>query len=187
MSATRSPDRFRRDNDGVSEVVGYLFSFVIAVIILVASMATFRVVSEAGDQFAAHAEFEDIANRVAAAVLDAFELGAVLRETHGTVTSGSVDSFEYTKSLDVPAEFRGYRYTVTIDNQYVYVESTDDRIAANSTTFKADEVLAPTGTCNQSYIVCAIEGSVPAGQSQVDVRYLYDPNASPFVNKIVIS
>lgn len=185
MSGTRR--RFSADEGGVSEVVGYLFSFVIAFMILVASMATFQVIAESGDRLAAQAEFGDVANRVAAAILDAFEIGAAARDTVGTVTSGNVTPLLYQRSLDVPPEFRGFEYTVEVDARYVYVNSTDDSIRTNSTTFKADQVLDDTGSCAVTIIVCAIEGSVPAGHDAVVVSYRYDPTTTPPVNKIEIS
>lgn len=185
MSGTRR--RFSADEDGVSEVVGYLFSFVIAFLILVASMATFDEIAEAGDRLAAHAEFGDIANRVAAAVLDAFEIGSAARDTFGTVTSGNITTLLYERNLDVPPEFRGYRYTIQVDPRYVYVNSTDDQIRVNSTTFKAEQVLVTSGSCDVTYIVCHVQGGTPAGMDKVVVSYRYDPTTSPPVNQITLS
>ncbi len=186
MSGT--PRRFADDDVGVSEVIGYLFSFVIAFLILIASMATFNIIAESGDRLAAHAEFGDIANRVAAAVLDAFEIGSEARDTYGTVTSGQGPALLYTRTLDVPPEFRGFRYTVDLDTESVSVVSVDGQIQATSTTFKAGEVLpAPADDCTTDHIVCAIGGSVPAGNDEVVVSYHYDTTVSPPVNKIEIT
>jgi hypothetical protein len=177
---------FRQDETAVSEVIGYILSFAISFMILVASMATFSIIAEQGDRLAAAAEMRDVSNRVAASVLHAFEVGSNVRATQGDVDSSVVTPLVYGRSLDIPQQVQGFTFGLEIDSRYVYANSTDGSIRVNSTTFKADIVLAPAGTCTAAYVVCRLGGAVPPGSSQAVVTYMYDASGIPLVNEITI-
>jgi len=177
-------DRFRCNESGVSEVLGYIMAFFVSFLVLIFSISTFAVVTRNGDFLAAHAEMQDIASRVASRALQVFEIGTEIRNTLGEVDSAADGPLVYRRSIDVPPEIRGYTFTVAIDPQNAYVNSTDGTIRHVSTTFKAEVVLAPAGGCTTAYVVCEVSGSVGAGRDHVAVTYRYDATVSPVVNSI---
>ena len=152
-----------------------MMSFVVGFILLVAALFAFGIVAENGNIRAADAEFSDIANRVANSVLELFTVGATFQETFGTTDSGVEDDLRYTKTLDIPVEFRGYEYTIAMRHSFVYVNSTGGEVQVRATTFKAD-VLLPSGSevCDlNDHTICVLGGDVPAGSSRVTVTYQY--------------
>jgi hypothetical protein len=171
--------RLARDEEAVSEVIGYIFSFFMSFVLLVASLYTFGLLADAGNQRAAEAEFQDIANRVASGALEVFRLGSSFRTAGTDVQSGNASRLLYTKPLDIPDSFRGYSYKIEMTGRTVYVNSTDGSIKVNSTTFKAEVTLPPAGTCTTGYDICTISGSVLPGTLRAIIQYEYKPANTP--------
>lgn len=104
--------RFAPDTDAVSEVVGFLLTFAIAVVLLVAALQTFSVVQDYSQDLAAGAIAEDIANRIVFAVLEATDVAQRL------------PGATYEAKVDLPTEIRGRPYRIEMTKTTVYVNET---------------------------------------------------------------
>jgi hypothetical protein len=101
--------RFASDQHAVSEVVGYLLTFAIAVVLLVAALQTFSVVQDYSQDLAAGTIAEDIANRIVFAVLQATDVAQRL------------PGVQYDFIVGLPTEIRGRPYRIEMTNSTVYV------------------------------------------------------------------
>lgn len=110
-STPRSPSRaaptrprLLRQDEGVSEVVGYLLVFGILSIVLVLSMSAFAVGQEAAQSRAVQLRAESAAARVAGVVVQT----AVLWEQQGA-------GFAVAYFIDLPQDLEGRSYTVRLE------------------------------------------------------------------------
>lgn len=94
----------RRDDEGVSEVVGYLLVFGILSIVLVLSMSAFAIGQEAAQGRAIELRAESAAARVAGVVVQT----AVLWEQQGT-------GFVVAYFVDLPEQLEGREYVVRLE------------------------------------------------------------------------
>lgn len=102
--APTRPRLLRHDDEGVSEVVGYLLVFGILSIVLVLSMSAFAVGQEAAQSRAVQLRAESAAARVAGVVVQT----AVLWEQQGT-------GFAVAHLVDLPQDLEGRGYTVRLE------------------------------------------------------------------------
>ncbi len=143
-----------RDNSGVSNVVGYLFSFTIASILMVSSFTVTNSILDDKTRNVAVIQARSIADKVADAIIDAV-----------TVTQSMPDA-EYTKIIDMPRDFAGFigrrQYYVEVTGSKVFVNSTDGSISENSSNFNAGE------------FGVGLAGRVYSGSGKLQVSY--DPS-----------
>lgn len=106
MPACGSPCRFEpaRDEQAVSEVVGYVLIFGILSMILILSMLAFAAVQERAEKAVVAIEGESIAQRVASVVVNA----ALFAERHPTDST-------YLQPLDLPVDLEGNSYSIVLE------------------------------------------------------------------------
>lgn len=179
--------RFRRDEGGVSEIIGFILGFFMAFLLLVMSLFAFQLVARDSTELGARAEFRDVANRVAGAVLDAVEIGT---RRAGSLTTARSSDVLYVRAFSIPARVHGFAYEVTLTAGEATVQSTDGRLTETATTFN----LLVAG-CSESAAVCGLSGSVKSSSTRVVVKYEFkstgvstDPNCTTVpVNCVTIS
>lgn len=119
---------FRKDDQGVSEIIGFVLSFAISSIFLMIAMTSFYTAKNNSDSVITATELKAIADRIASAVVEA---GLVGQEYPNSTMNISVA---------LPQQLNGHDYRVDAHNYGVLVNSTDGAFFANATTFKLDAV-----------------------------------------------
>lgn len=122
----------RRDDGGVSEVIGFVLSFALSAIFLLIAMNSFWVAKDNTDGVVTAVELKTIANRVAARVVEA---GLSAQE----FPNATLDL-----TVALPQELNGHLYYVDATASAIYVRSTDGSLSASATTFKLDAVTGLT-------------------------------------------
>lgn len=108
MKANRAPRtahggrRFRDDERGVSEAVGYVITFGISTIILVTSLSTFTTIRDHTSTIAVDSALRDIATQVVFAVEEALRSGATYPDATFSMT------------IQIPEEIDGISYDVEL-------------------------------------------------------------------------
>ena len=169
----------RRDERGVSEVIGYLLGFFMSFVLLLTALAAFDIRAEQANTQALHVHFEDIATRVSNAVLGAVDIGAQRAASEGTAPSTQIIFYE---RLRIPTEIRGQDYTIELDTTEVTVTSGD--VTETAPLFNLQ---IPT-TCRHSDSICTLSGLTRSSQGYVLLKYEYmrGAGASPTTNSITI-
>lgn len=184
MSRYVSSRRLRRDERGVSEVLSYLFSFLMSVMILVTSLYAFGQINKAARTLGAQSEVKDIVNRVALGVQETLQVGAARVESAGTADAATLS---YERVIGVPAEVQGMAYTVSLDQNFVNGTIPETGARVSVSTFNAAVSLPPNpGACAATYAVCSLGGSNGGNKAQIVVLYQFI-SGSPPTNAITIS
>lgn len=134
-----------------------------AFLLLVMSLFAFQLVARDATELGARAEFRDVGNRVAGAVLDAVEIGT---RRSGSLTTANSSDVLYQTVISIPGSVHGFTYKVTLTTGEVKVESTDGRLTESATTFNLR-----VATCSESADVCSLSGSVNSQTTRVAVKY----------------
>jgi parallel beta-helix repeat protein len=116
-----------KNKKGISNVIGYLFSFAIASMVMFTSVLITRNIMDETVSRVGDLQAQSIANRVADAVLEAAAVGL------------SVSPEEYRKTLDLPIYIANRDYYVEITEKFVYVNTSDGVITKSSSTYGADK------------------------------------------------
>ncbi len=127
MTRTGRP-LLRRDDRGVSEVIGFVLSFALSAIFLLIAMNSFWAAKDNTDGVVTAVELKTIANRVAARVVEA------------GITAQEFPNATLHLTVALPQELNGHLYYVEATPSMVYVRSTDGAFSASATTFKLDAV-----------------------------------------------
>jgi parallel beta-helix repeat protein len=116
-----------KNKKGISNVIGYLFSFAIASMVMFTSVLITRNIMDETASRVGDLQAQSIANRVADAVLEAAAVGI------------SISPEEYRKTLDLPIYIANRDYYVEITEKFVYVNTSDGVITKRSPTYGADK------------------------------------------------
>lgn len=187
MSAPRRPS-FARDGAGVSEVIGYIFGFLISFIVLVATLYGFGLVAENARALNGTAQMRDVANRVSLGVQEALFVGTTRVGAGPDAASADV---RYQRVIFVPTEVGESRYNVSLNNTRIRVQlldrdPTDPSASVQVPTFNATAVVpAPGNPCTPTYAACLLSGTAVSSAGQINITYLYV--RSPIQNIITIS
>lgn len=118
----------RRDDGAVSEVLGFVLSFALSAIFLMLAMTSFWTAKNNSDAVITASELKTIADRVAAAVVEAGLVGAEYPNATMNIT------------VPLPQQLNGHDYYVQARAWGVYVNATDGSLSSNATTFKLDAI-----------------------------------------------
>jgi len=112
-----------KNTAGVSHVIGYILTLSLtAVIIAAASLTTNTIVTEKTD-VAAEAYAENIANRVADAIVNCY----LIKEKYPEAN--------YSRTIELPLDLVGRSYYISVDNDNVYVKTRDGKVKVASTLY----------------------------------------------------
>ncbi len=118
----------RRNDSGVSEVIGFLLMFVISSFLLVIAMSTFNNSQDTSEGVVTAVEMKSVAARVASRVLEA----SIVAQDFPNAT------YEIQVDLPTPPNDRDYRVTLTASS--VDVDTTKGSATATTTTYKLDAI-----------------------------------------------
>jgi len=164
--------------------VGYLFSFLMATLILVTSLYAFSQLTVAGRENVANAQVREVANRVALGVQETLQVAAGRTETIGT---GNSTKLRFSHPINVPETIQDWQYDVSLDENYINGSIASADIDVSVATFNAAVTLPPVGVCTAAYIVCTLSGTNTGDMSQIVMTYEFDSTGAQLVNKIEIS
>jgi len=112
-----------KNSKGVSHVIGYILTLSLtAVIIAAASLTTNTIVTEKTD-VAAEAYAENIANRIADAIINCY------------LIKGKYPEVNYSRTIELPPTLVGRSYYISVDNDNVYVKTRDGKVNVESTLY----------------------------------------------------
>lgn len=143
------------NDEGVSEVIGFILSFALSSIFLLIALGTYYQASSNTDSVVLGVELKAIADRVATRVVDAGLIGQEFPNASLNIT------------VDLPQTANGHSYLVWANNTTITVQALDMSVNATSTTFKLDAVQGVW-----------IDGSVYSSQERVVVSYSLQNNAT---------
>lgn len=158
------PPRLRRSDDAVAEVVGFIMMFAISAMILVFTMQAFDTTRKRTRRASAEVQLQAIADQVATRVVQAGMVGAQYPNATFNVTTRLPDHIE------------GFRYKVTGTNNTVYVNSTNEMVTRNSTTFE-------TGAISGIWV----HGTVYSGPWDLVVHYEEKPSRSTATKDVTLT
>ena len=139
----------RRVNDeGVTEVIGYVLSFALSAIFLLIALNVFSAARGNTEHVVTGVELKTLADRVAGHIV---ELGQVSQEFPNATME---------IALVVPQSLNGKLYTITATAPSIRAQTNDGAIFAESTTYRS-EVLPNI----------AISGSADSSNERVVLRY----------------
>ncbi|MCK5610016.1 hypothetical protein KAR91_49540, partial [Candidatus Pacearchaeota archaeon] len=128
---------FKNNKDGVSNVLGYAFSFAVATMLMVSTVFISNgIISDKTTQVA-EIEAQNIANYVANAIAEAVSIKQAMPKA------------DYYKTLDLPSTIAGKEYNIEVTETQVYVKTVDGSVTKNCSTYAAegsDSGIAPTIT-----------------------------------------
>jgi len=120
--------KFRKNTHGVSNIMGYMFSFAVASMVMVSAVfITMNIVDDKTSQVA-RIEAQSIANYVANTVAEM----VAMKEANPNA--------EYSKTMDIPVDLAGKSYYIEVTADRIYVNTTDGHVTASCTTYHADEL-----------------------------------------------
>lgn len=133
----RSP---RRNDDAVTEVIGYVLSFALSAIFLLISLSVFNAARANTEHVVTGVELKTIADQVATHIV---EMGLVTQE----FKNSSMDV-----TLLIPQSFNGQIYTITATPTTVTAQLNNEDLTATATTYKTDalERIDVTGSVDSS-------------------------------------
>lgn len=150
----------RRNDDGVSEVIGFVLSFALSAVFLLIAMNSFWVAKDNTDGVVTAVELKTIANRVAARIVEA---GLSAQEFPNATLNLTVA---------LPQELNGHLYYVNATASMVYVRSTDGTLSASATTFKLDAVtnMTVSGRVDSSSERLVVTYSLQSGKPNIRIH-----------------
>jgi hypothetical protein len=137
-----------RDDEAVTEVIGYVLSFALSAMFLLISLNVFDSARDNTDHVLTGVELKTIADRVAGRIV---ELGLVSQE---------FPEARMNITLSIPQSLNGRIYTVTASATQVLAATNDGEVTARATTFKSG-VTVPAG----------IAGVVDSSNERLLVKY----------------
>ena len=121
----------RRNDLGAQEVIGFILTFFLSSVVLLLSLSTFTTTRQSTQDVQAAAEFQLLANRVAGVV------------TRASQDAESMPNATLQSTVWIP-RIPNVEYYVNLTDDYVWVNSTDGKFHANSTTFRLSGLGAVT-------------------------------------------
>lgn len=138
-----------RNDEAVTEVIGYVLSFAISAIFLLISLNVFHAARANTEEVVTGVELKTIADRVAGRIV---ELGLVSQE---------FPAARMNVTLNIPQTLNGRLYTITAAPALITVETNDAELSATATTFKTDVI---TGI--------SVSGDVDSSNEVVHIHYV---------------
>ena len=120
--------KFKNNEDGVANIIGYLFSLAVASMVMVSSVIITNNIIDQKKSQVAEIEAQRIANYVANAITDA------------VAAKQSMPEADYHRTLALPATIGGMSYGIEVTDTTVSVVSSAGRVLATSSTYNADEL-----------------------------------------------
>jgi hypothetical protein len=139
--------RLRRNDDAVTEVIGYVLSFALSAIFLLIALNIFTAARANTEDVVTGVELKSIADRVSARIV---ELGLVSQEFPAT---------RMNVTLAIPQSLNGRLYTITAHPTNVTVATNDGLLSAVSSNFRT----------NVGGVL--ISGSVDSSNERIHVQY----------------
>lgn len=155
---------FLRNDDAVTEVIGYVLSFALSAIFLLIALNVFDAARGNTEHVVTGVELKAIADRVAAAIVD---MGFVSQEFPNATMQ---------TAIDIPQSLAGRIYTVTATPVKVRAETRDGELLADASTYKTDAIqdIFVDGTVDSSNqrIIVTYEKVAPSGANsrQIIIR-----------------
>ncbi len=155
---------FVTDQDGVSEVIGFMLTFGIISMILIISMVAFADVQEEAEARVVELHAEAVADRVAGIIVEA----ALFAEVQGPSSR-----FQY--RLDLPLDFEGADYTVALvdSDADTQPDAVEVFITRAGVRVQAELLQAGGGFAAGGVALCEPPATIVAGP--LLVRYDYGP------------
>jgi len=114
------------DKKGISNVLGYLFSFAIASLVMISAVLLTTSIIDDRTAKVGNMEAQSIANKIADGIIEAVAVGE------------STSDMDYNKVLDIPTDIAGRNYYVEITDRAVYVNTTDGLVSKSCPTYGAE-------------------------------------------------
>ncbi len=164
----------------MSEVIGFLFSFLMSILILMVSIYAFGQVNQSARGLAARAELQDVVSRLSLGVQETLTAA-------GARNDSAVDTtvLRYARTLYVPQQIQGFEYELALDENFVNGSIPVKGIRLGVTTFNIAVNLPPDGICTAEYLVCSLSGEVEGSLGRIIVSYLFESAPTP-TNSITI-
>jgi hypothetical protein len=132
--------RGRRDDEAVTEVIGYVLSFALSAIFLLLALNIFWAARENTENVTTGVELKTLTDRVAARIV---EMGAISQEFPNATMN---------MTINIPQMLNGQTYELTASAAQVTAVTADGAMSASSTTFKVDVLddISVIGTVDSS-------------------------------------
>ena len=117
---------FKSNKDGVSNILGYTFSFAVATMLMVSTVFMFNGVITDKTNHVAEIEAQNIANYVANAIAEAISIKQAMPEA------------DYCKTLDLPNKIAGKNYKIEVTETEVYVKTLDGSVTETCSTYAVE-------------------------------------------------
>ena len=118
----------KRNNSAVSNVVGYMFSFVVTIMVMVSAVYVTDSIIDNKTNQVAEIEAENIANYIANVIVEAVNMRAAMPDS------------TYSKVLDLPSTIAGKEYYIEIRGSDVYVRTLDGGVTKSASTYVSERV-----------------------------------------------
>lgn len=125
----------KNNRDGVTNILGYIFSLTVAAMLMVNAVFIFNGVIDEKTTEVAKIEAQNIANYVANAIAEAVSIKQAMPEAH------------YYKTLDLPSRIAGKKYTIDVTETEVHVRTADGNVNEICSTYTVegqDSGIVPT-------------------------------------------
>ena len=159
MRANRA---FRRDDEAVTEVIGYVLSFALSAIFLLIALNVFHAARGNTEQVVTGVELKAIADKVASDIVD---MGLVAQEFPNATMQ---------TSIDIPQSLSGRLYTVQATPARVMITTNDGELYAEASTYKTDAItgISVDGTVDSSNqrIIITYQKVAPSGPNNLQIR-----------------
>ena len=117
-----------KNKKGVSQVVGFIISFLIVSTITIMAIATVSSITESRIVHASRVTAESLVNYITNSVIEC------------SATIKACKNAKYTKTIEIPTTLYGKNYYIEYDDndEKLYIKSTDGKIQVSSTIFNQD-------------------------------------------------
>ena len=137
--------RFKTNNKGVSQVIGFILTFAIISMVTISVIYTASTLVEQRNKAASEIIAQDIVNYIVNAIMEC------------SATRQAYPNANYSKIIEIPTTICGRYYHIEAADSVVYLNTTDGYIVEKSTTYKQDEL------CE------GISGRVHSGNGEITV------------------
>lgn len=157
--------RFRRNDEAVTEVIGYVLSFALSAIFLLIALNVFTAARANTDHVVTGVELRTIADRIAGRIV---EMGLV---------SVEFENVTMDVSLIIPQSLNGRLYTITASTDYseITAATNDGALNASATTYNTEAL---------PYI--EVLGSVDSSNEIVRLHYELVPSTPNNIRRITL-
>lgn len=151
----------RRNDEGVTEVIGYVLSFALSAVFLLIALSVFWSARANTEEVTTGVELKTIADRVAARIV---EMGAVSEEFPNATMN---------LTIQVPQTLNGMTYRITAIDHNVTASTADGTLSAVATNFKLEALndLTVSGTVDSSNERVVVQyDRLPGGAKTITIR-----------------